>query len=92
MDLTPKRIDPEYAEAWRRETEQSAPEGGRVAAAHEEWMRKLSSGDYSGPVIDVSRYLSLRNQKIHGNPRQTEEYRDQCAEAVGVGKVPDPKR
>ena len=36
--------------------------------------------------------MFLRNQKIHGNPRQTEEYRDRCVEAVGVGRVPDPER
>ncbi len=55
-------------------------------------MRKLKSGDYSGPVLDRSRYLTLRNQTVQGNPRQTEEYRKLCREAVGVGDQPDMQR
>ena len=44
---------------------------------HDE-MKKLKKGDYSGPTLDRSRYLVLRNTAIAGNPRQTEEYRDKC--------------
>ena len=54
-------------------------------------MNRLRSGDYSGPVLDESRYLSLRNQQVVGNPRQTEEYRKRCCDAVGVGDVPDER-
>ena len=42
--------------------------------------------------MDATRYLSLRDEVVKGNPRQTEEYRDRCCEAVGVGKVPDRER
>ena len=34
----------------------------------------------------------MRNQEIKGNPRQTEEYRRLCREAVGVGEKYDKER
>eukprot|EP00973_Karenia_brevis_P025199 3475826-Karenia_brevis.AAC.1 len=55
-------------------------------------MEKLRQGDYSGPTLDRSRYLALRNTAVEGNPRQTEAYRQQCREAVGVGEKPDMER
>ena len=55
-------------------------------------MEKLAKKDYAGPVLDRSRYLAMRNLTIKGNPRQTEEYRKMCMEAVGVGDKPDDNR
>jgi hypothetical protein len=55
-------------------------------------MKKLRAGDYAGPTLDRSRYLCMRNSTIEGNPRQTKEYQKMCADAVGVGEVPDLER
>eukprot|EP00973_Karenia_brevis_P081515 11300327-Karenia_brevis.AAC.1 len=55
-------------------------------------MDKLRQGDYSGPTLDRSRYLAMRDKAVEGNPRQTEAYRQQCLEAVGVGEKPDMER
>ena len=55
-------------------------------------MRKLREGDYSGLTLDSSRYLSLRNAQMEGNPRQTEAYKARCREAAGVGEKPDRER
>eukprot|EP00973_Karenia_brevis_P052217 7255683-Karenia_brevis.AAC.1 len=52
-------------------------------------MEKLRQGDYSGPTLERSRCLALRDKAVEGNPRQTEAYRQQCPEAVGVGEQPD---
>jgi hypothetical protein len=41
--------------------------------------------NYDGPTLDTSRYLTMRKSKLEGNPRQTEEYRRLCRDAVGVG-------
>ena len=56
------------------------------------WLAKLTAGDYSGPILDRSRYLALRAVQVQGNPRQTEEYRESCADAVGVGDKVDWER
>eukprot|EP00973_Karenia_brevis_P077230 10728157-Karenia_brevis.AAC.1 len=61
----------------------------RKQRANEAWMEKLRQGDYSGPTLDRSRYLAMRDKAVEGNPRQTEAYRQQCMEAVGVGEKPD---
>ena len=42
--------------------------------------------------MDVTRYLNLRDTVVKGNPRQTEEYRRMCCDAVGVGEKPDKER
>ena len=55
-------------------------------------MRKVENGDLSGPPFPVEQYLRLRDQPIEGNPRQTEEYRKECLEAVGLGLAPDEER
>eukprot|EP00975_Prorocentrum_lima_P006922 1486740-Prorocentrum_lima.AAC.1 len=34
----------------------------------------------------------MRDKAVEGNPRQTEAYRQQCLEAVGVGEKPDMER
>ena len=34
----------------------------------------------------------MRNTTVEGNPRQTEEYKKLCRDAVGVGDTPDPER
>jgi len=56
------------------------------------WMDKLSGGDLSGPVFPVSQYLELRGEKIEGNPRQSDEYRDRVMEEVGLGSSFDEER
>ena len=55
-------------------------------------MDKLKAGDYSGPTMDESRYLRLRDEPVVGNPRQSEEYQKKCLEAVGVGETLDRER
>eukprot|EP00973_Karenia_brevis_P061763 8589373-Karenia_brevis.AAC.1 len=55
-------------------------------------MEKLRQGDYSGPTLDRSRYLAMRDKAVEGNPRQNQAYRQQCLEAVGVGEKPDMER
>ena len=55
-------------------------------------MVKSEAGDLGGPLLDPNQYLRLRNETLKGNPRATEEYRDACCEAVGLGSVPDPER
>ncbi|MDP7560802.1 MAG: hypothetical protein QF745_09705, partial [Planctomycetota bacterium] len=85
-----RTLDPEFAEELR-EPYQSVKKQERKQA-EQAWMKKLKSEDYSGPVLDRSRYLTLRNQEVLGNPRQTAEYRKLCREAVGVGPQPDMQR
>ena len=88
---TPQVLDPQFADDARGDSERRVtPE--TVAAAREHWLTKLESGDYSGPELDRSRYLTLRNTEVEGNPRQTEDYRRMCCEAVGVGDTPDMER
>jgi hypothetical protein len=69
---------------------------GRTRSAmsrpHAEWMQKLKEGDLSGPPFPVDQYLRLRDTPVEGNPRQTEEYRQACLEAVGLGSEPDEER
>jgi len=91
--LKPQALDPAFAERQRAQvlTHVGVSERKKKAAA-EAWMKKLTDGNYEGPILDRSRYLTLRNSTIEGNPRMTEEYRQLCVEAVGVGKVWDPKR
>ena len=88
---TPQVLDPSLVEETRRESENRVAQEA-TARAREYWMGKLEAGDYSGPELDRSRYLSLRDSEVKGNPRQTEEYRKMCREAVGVGDVPDKER
>ena len=86
-------LSPAYVEAKREEARAyNGIPAKRRRAAEEAWMKKLASGDYSGPTLDRSRYLTTRNNSISGNPRQTEEYRRLCREAVGVGDKPDMER
>ena len=91
IDLKPKPLDPEHMQGVRGKLKGVVcPERRKIA--NESWMRKLRQGDYEGPVLDRTRYLALRDVKIEGNPRQTEEYRARCREAVGVGEVIDEER
>jgi hypothetical protein len=55
-------------------------------------MDKIDRGDLTGPDFLVQQYLRLRNERIEGNPRQGEAYRDRCVEAVGLGIEPDESR
>ena len=74
--LQPGVLDSKLAESVReRLGTQGQVSQEQKSAAQRAWMAKLRNGDYSGPTLDVSRYLAMRNQEIKGNPRQTEEYR-----------------
>ena len=64
----------------------------RQKASEKAWMKKLEAKDYSGPTLDSSRYLVMRDSTIEGNPRQTEQYRKMCRDAVGLGEKPDKER
>ena len=90
-NLRSETLDPAFAEEMRGNGEALVDEK-RKAESDKAWMRKLSAGDYDGPPLDRSRYLLMRNEPVRGNPRQTEEYRKACREAVGVGEKPDTER
>ena len=90
--LRPESLDPVYVEGMRAQQVQGGVSKNERAAANQSWMKKLKGGDYSGPTLDKTRYLNLRDTPIVGNPRQTEEYRKMCREAVGMGDIPDPAR
>ncbi len=85
-------LDPHFADRLRRKTADTSVSARRKKAAADAWMKKLDEGDYAGPSLDRSRYLTLRNEAVKGNPRQTPEYRKMCCEAVGVGITPDKER
>ena len=91
-NLKSERLDPAFAERLRAEQEVDGISWERRNSARKAWMKKLVEGDFSGPTLDRSRYLTLRGQALAGNPRQTEEYRKLCREAVGVGDKPDLER
>eukprot|EP00973_Karenia_brevis_P017592 2413758-Karenia_brevis.AAC.1 len=79
VDLKSETLDPAYADKLRQGHANVSAE--RKKQANEAWMEKLRQGDYSGPTLDRSRYLALRDKAVEGNPRQTEAYRQQCLEA-----------
>ena len=56
------------------------------------WMKKIKAGDASGPVVPPSQYLQLRGERLEGNPRATDEYRELCCERVGLRAVVDQER
>ena len=92
LSVKPETLDPAYAEGMRTNQLNNGSSAKRREAAGIAWMKKLTEGDYSGSTLDKSRYLIMRNYTIEGNPRQTEEYRRRCREAVGVGTEPDLER
>ena len=67
-----------------------------IAAAAEgtlsPWLIKLRAGDLRGPELCQDQYLRLRGEALDGNPRMSEEYKDRCCEAVGLGVAPDQER
>ena len=74
LNLKPEALDPAFTENLRMQQNTQATPAIPVTqkkAAEEAWMKKLREGDYSGPTLDSSRYLSLRNAQVEGNPRQT---------------------
>jgi len=89
--LKPNPLDPAHAENMRNRDQGYVSEERRNEA-RKYWMNRLHADDYEGPPLDTSRYLTLRNEVIQGNPRQTEQYRDKCCEAVGLGPKPDKDR
>ena len=89
--LEPESLDPEYAQGMRSRSDSGVSHQKREAAKAA-LMKKLEDKDYGGPSLDRSRYMALRDIPIQGNPRQTEEYRRLCKEAVGDGDEPDKGR
>ena len=55
-------------------------------------MRKLDEGDLSGVPISVDCFIPVRGSVVESNVRGTEDYKDRCCEAVGLGKVVDVAR
>ena len=90
--LIPESLNPAFAASMRAKQMHCGVPAKKQAAAEAAWMAKLEKGDYSGPTLDRSRYLCMRNSTIERNPRQTEAYRQMCREAVGVGDIPDQER
>ena len=60
--------------------------------SNEYWMQKLADKDMSGPEFPIEQYLQLRDARVEGNPRQTEDYKQKCLAAVGLGEVVDESR
>ena len=84
LSLKSETLNPAYAAGIRAKQQSNGVSVKKQAAAGDAWMAKLEKGDYSGPTLDRSRYLSMRNSTVDGNPRRSEEYRQMCIEAVGV--------
>jgi hypothetical protein len=63
-NLKSERLDPAFMENLRAGQEKDGVSWKRKDAAQKAWMRKLVEGDFSGPMLDRSRYLTLRNQAI----------------------------
>ena len=93
--LEPDVLDPDYASGLKSKSRKDVAQyvaKSDAEVAHRGWMEKLRRQDYSGPTLDRSRYLALRHNAVEGNPRQTDEYRKMCCDAVGVGAKPDKER
>eukprot|EP00973_Karenia_brevis_P017107 2348348-Karenia_brevis.AAC.1 len=75
VNLKSETLDPAYANKLRQGSANASAEKKRKA--NDAWMEKLRQGDYSGPTLDRSRYLAMRDKAVEGNPRQTEAYRQQ---------------
>jgi hypothetical protein len=71
-----------------RERKASLVNQQKQEAVAQKWLAGLKIGNYGGPVIDTSRYLQPRDGEVKGNPRVTQEYKDKCCEAIGLG-VPE---
>ena len=56
-----------------------------TTACHQQWMAKLDAGDLSGVPVPVECYIPLRGSTVTENVRATEDYKDKCCEAVGLG-------
>ena len=87
----PQKADRAAAEAVGRRT-WARPGSTASSPAHRAWMARLAAGDLGGLDLDKAQYMELRGSTIEGNPRATEEYKQKCVEAVGLGAVPDPAR
>ena len=55
----PQLLDPKFAEGLRARSGSHGANAQRKSAATSAWMAKLAAGDYSGPILDSSRYLAL---------------------------------
>ena len=86
----PVKADRQAAEAAGRASWGSLSPGA-MTPAQLKWMAKLKAGDLGGVDVDPGQYLELRNSKVAGNPRAESSYKDRCAEAVGLGPVPDER-
>ena len=61
-------------------------------SCYDRWMKKLDNGDYSGVQLPPGSYIPLRGNTTVENVRAAETYKDQCVEAVGLGKALDRPR
>ena len=72
-------LSPEFMEEVRKNTgesgtlEQKTEREKRRKIAAKAWLRALDQGDYGGPELDTTRYLSLRDAKVQGNRRQSDD-------------------
>eukprot|EP00973_Karenia_brevis_P084512 11730162-Karenia_brevis.AAC.1 len=60
VNLKSETLDPAYADKLRQGCANVSAE--RKRQANEAWMEKLRQGDYSGPTLDRSRYLAMRDK------------------------------
>ena len=84
--LAGKVAEPKCAD-WAESRQSGFPLRGAAKA----WVERLERKDLSGVDVRVEQYLDLRDQKVQGNPRATQEYKDRCVEAVGLGAKPDER-
>ena len=61
---------------------------GPLTPGQRKWMDRLKAGDLGGLDVDPGQYLDLRDQKVEGNPRAAEDYKQRCVVAVGLGPEP----
>eukprot|EP00973_Karenia_brevis_P027379 3774680-Karenia_brevis.AAC.1 len=63
INLKPETLDPAYAEGLRKGDAANISADKRKKA-NDAWMEKRRQGDYSGPILDRSRSLALRNTAV----------------------------
>ena len=68
------------------------PQNSKLSPGQLAWIDRLKNGDLSGNGVPEGSYLPLRNEEaVLEDVRSTEEYKDACCAAVGLGPVPDER-